>query len=63
MKKFAALIILGLMLSSIAFGQVLPAPPVPITSSRLYANDIANEPSIAVRAVPIVDEKSLDYRP
>jgi CubicO group peptidase (beta-lactamase class C family) len=47
MKKFAALIILGLMLSSIAFGQVPPALSTPI--------DIKNEPS-AVPAAANVHE-------
>ncbi len=49
MKKFAALIILGfLMLSSIAFGQVPSALSAPI--------NIANKPSIAVRAAANVHE-------
>jgi CubicO group peptidase (beta-lactamase class C family) len=56
MKKFAALIILCLMLSSIAFGQVPPALSAPITDRRLYANDIANEPLTTVRAAANVHE-------
>jgi CubicO group peptidase (beta-lactamase class C family) len=57
MKKFATLIILGLMLSSIAFGQVPPALSAPITDSRLSsANDIANEPLTTVPAAANVHE-------
>ena len=49
MRKFAALIILGLMLfSSIAFGQVPPAPPTP--------TNIVNEPLTTVRAASNVHE-------
>lgn len=51
MRKFAALIILGLMLPTITFAQVPPAPlapPVPI--------NIVNKPLTAVRAAPNVHE-------
>jgi CubicO group peptidase (beta-lactamase class C family) len=49
MRKFAALIILGLMLfSSIALGQVPPAPPTP--------TNIVNEPLTTVRAASNVHE-------
>jgi CubicO group peptidase (beta-lactamase class C family) len=44
MKKFAALIILGLMLSSFAFGQVPLAPPAP------------NKPLTSVSTAPNVHE-------
>lgn len=47
MKKFAVLIILGVMFLSFAFGQAPPALSAPITSGRLYANDIATEPLTA----------------
>ncbi len=56
MKKFATLIILCLMLSSIAFGLVPPALSAPITDSRLSANDIANEPLTTVPAAANVHE-------
>jgi CubicO group peptidase (beta-lactamase class C family) len=56
MKKFAALIILGLMFSSIAFGQVPPALSAPITDRRLSANDIATEQLSTVRATANVHE-------
>ena len=49
MRKFAALIIFGLMLfSSIAFGQVPPAPPAP--------TNIVNKPLTTVRAASNVHE-------
>ena len=48
MKKFAALVILGLMLLLIAFGQVLPALSAPI--------DITTKPLTAVRAAANVHE-------
>ncbi len=56
MKKFAALIILCLMLSSLVFGYVLPALSAPITFGRPYANGRADEPSIAVSAATNVRE-------
>jgi CubicO group peptidase (beta-lactamase class C family) len=55
MKKFAALIILGLMLSSIAFGRVPPALSATITDRR-HANDITNKPLTSVNAAANVHE-------
>jgi CubicO group peptidase (beta-lactamase class C family) len=52
----AFFIILGLMFSSIAFGQVPPALSAPITSSKLYANDIANKPLTTFQAAANVHE-------
>jgi CubicO group peptidase (beta-lactamase class C family) len=52
MKKFATLIILCLMLSSIAFGQVLPALSTP--------TDIANEPLTIVPAVNVHELTAAD---
>lgn len=56
MKKFATLIILCLMLSSIAFGQVPSALSAPINDRRLSANDITNNPLTTVPAAANVHE-------
>jgi CubicO group peptidase (beta-lactamase class C family) len=55
MKKIAALIILCLMLSSVAFGQVLPALSAPIIDHRLSA-DTGNKPLTSVSTSANVHE-------
>ena len=54
MKRFAALIILGLMLPSIAFGQVPPTPSTPPAPPAL--TNIVNKPLTTVRKASNVHE-------
>jgi CubicO group peptidase (beta-lactamase class C family) len=56
MKKFAALIILGLMFSSVAFGQVPPVPLLPPLPPAPAPTSIINKPPITIRAAANVHE-------